>query len=435
MNSDESTHAPLKKGRKRWKWLLLAILVIVAALALYRVWGFTQKRSGTQRAARMEVPVQITPVVRKPLTYSIKVTGDILPLMQVDLFPKVSGYLERIDVHIGDSVRQGQVIAQIDRTDFLHKVKEMEAKVAQAKAQLAEIETGTRTEELRQAEEAVKQAQSRFDNAKLQHERIEALYKREVISKKERDVSDMEYTVAEAQLASSQQQLKLLREGARQEVRDASQAKLKEMEAILEQERDHLRDTTIVAPFRGEITRKCVDAGAFVSPSSPPTPLVNLVYTETLKIVANVLEKDIPLLKPGMKAKIQVDSYPGRVFEGRVEKINSALDLSTRTLQAEIYIPNSDRSLKPGMFSNVEVVLLEKPETLVIPREAILEAGSEMSVFVVEGKQAIRRPIVTGIEQDRFVEVRGGLKEGDQVVTRGQEAIRENTTIRVIEGS
>jgi HlyD family secretion protein len=140
--------------------------------------GFTQKRSGTQRAARMEVPVQITPVVRKPLTYSIKVTGDILPLMQVDLFPKVSGYLERIDVHIGDSVRQGQVIAQIDRTDFLHKVKEMEAKVAQAKAQLAEIETGTRTEELRQAEEAVKQAQSRFDNAKLQHERIEALYKR-----------------------------------------------------------------------------------------------------------------------------------------------------------------------------------------------------------------------------------------------------------------
>ena len=225
MNSDDRLNIPLKKGKKRWKWLLLAILVFVAALALYRVWGFTQKRSGTQRAARMEVPVQVIPVVGKPLTYSIKVTGDILPLMQVDLIPKVSGYLERIDVHIGDIVKQGQVIAQIDRTDFLHKVREIEAKVAQAKAQLAEIETGTRAEELRQAEEAVKQAQSRFDNAKLQHERIEALYKREVISKKERDVADMEYTVAEAQLASSQQQLKLLREGARQEVRDATQAK------------------------------------------------------------------------------------------------------------------------------------------------------------------------------------------------------------------
>jgi HlyD family secretion protein len=432
MNSDESTRAPLKKGKTRWKWLLTLVLVAVAALTLYRVWGFTQKRSGTQRAARMEVPVQVTPVVSKPLTYSIKVTGDILPLMQVDLFPKVSGYLERINVHLGDSVRQGQVIAQIDRTDFLQKVREIEAKVAQAKAQLTEIETGTRTEELRQAEEAVRQAQSRFENAKLQHERIEALYKREVISKKERDVADMEYTVSEAQLASSQQQLKLLREGARQEVRDATQAKLKEMEAILEQERTRLQNTLIVAPFRGEISRKYVDAGALVSSS---TPLVNLVHIEILKVIANVLEKDIPLLRAGMKAEIRVESYPDRIFEGRVEKINSALDLSTRTLQAEIWISNSNRSLKPGMFSNVEVVLLEKPQTLVIPREAILEAGSERSVFVVEGKQAVRRPITVGYEQDRMVEVLKGLNEGDQVVIKGQQSIKDGSTILIIGGS
>jgi membrane fusion protein (multidrug efflux system) len=178
-----------------------------------------------------------------------------------------------------------------------------------------------------------------------------------------------------------------------------------------------------------------VDAGAFVSPSSPPTPLVNLVHTEILKIVANVLEKDIPLLKPGMKAKVQVDSYPGRVFEGKVEKINSALDLSTRTLQAEIYILNSDRSLKPGMFANVEVVLLEKPQTLVIPREAVIEAGGEMSVFVVEGKQAFQKPITLGYEQDRLVEVLKGLNEGDQVVIKGQQLIKDGSTIRVIEGS
>ena len=435
MKDDDRHSIPLKKGKKPWKWLLLTILVVVAALALYRVWGFTQKRSGSQRAARMEVPVQVTPVIVKPLTYSIKVTGDILPLMQVDLFPKVSGYLERINVHIGDIVKQGQVIAQIEKTDFLHKVREIEAKVAQAKAQLTEIETGTRAEELRQAEEAVKQAQSRFENAKLHHERIEALYKREVISKKERDVADMEYTVAEAQLAASQQQLKLLREGARQEVRDATQAKLREMEAILEQERNRLKDTKIVAPFKGEISRKYVDAGAFVSPSSPSTPLVNLVHTETLKIIANVLEKDIPLLKPGMKAKIRVESYPGKVFEGRVEKINSALDLSTRTLQAEVYIPNSDRSLKPGMFANVEMVLLEKPQTLVIPREAVIETGSEMSVFVVEEKKAFRRSITIGYEQDPMVEVLKGLNEGDQVVIKGQQSIKDGFSIRVIEGS
>jgi len=432
MKGDEHPTFRSLKRQKPWRWIFLSVVVIIAALALYRGWSFTQKRSGTQRAARMEVPVQITPVINRSLTYSIKVTGDILPLMQVDLVPKVSGYLERIDVHIGDTVKEGQVIAQIDRTDFLNKVREIEAKVAHAKAQFTEIETGTRAEELRQAEEAVRQAQSRFENAKLQHERIEALYRREVISKKERDVSDMEYNVAEAQLAASQQQLKLLREGARQEVRDATQAKLKEMEAILEQEKTRLKDTKIIAPFRGEISRKYVDAGAFVSPS---TPLVNLVHTETLKIVANVLEKDIPLLKRGMKAKIRVESYPGRVFEGKVEKINSAIDISTRTLQAEVYIPNSDRSLRPGMFANVEMILLEKRQTLVVPREAVLEGGSEMSIFVVEGKQAVRRSITIGYEQDRMVEVLKGLTEGDQVVIKGQQSIKDGSTIRVIEGS
>jgi len=423
---------PLKKGGRKWKWFLLGAIVILAGLALYRGWGFTQKRTGTQRAARMEIPVQVTPVVSKPLTYSIKVTGNIMPLMQVDLFPKVSGYLERMDVHIGDVLKQGQVIAQIDQTDFLQKVREIEAKVAQAKAQLAELETGTRTEELRQAEEAVRQAQSRFENTKLQRERIEALYKREVISKKERDIADMEYTVTEAQLASSQQHLKQLRDGARQEVKDASQAKLKEMEAILEQEKTRLQNAKLVAPFRGEISRKYVDAGALVSPS---TPLVSLVHTETLKVIANVLEKDIPLLKTGMKARIQVESYPERAFEGKVEKINAILDLSTRTLQAEIYIPNPDRALKPGMFANVEVVLQEKPGALVIPREAVLEADGKAFVFVVEGKQATRKIVTLGYEKDRMVEVLKGLSEGNPVIIRGQLLIKEGSAIRVIEGS
>ncbi len=432
MNAEKGVTHSGKKWKKRGRWPLFLLLIVFLAVAIYQVWGFTQKRSKTQRAARLETPVQVTPVASKGLTYSIKITGDIAPLSQVDLFPKVTGYLERIDAHIGDVVKQGQVIAQIDRTDFVQKMREIEAKVVQAKAQLTELETGTRAEELRQAEEAVRQAQSRFENTKLQHERVEALHKREVISKKEHDTTDMEYAVAEAQLASSQQQLKLLREGARREVREVSQGKLREMEAILEQERTRLQNTRIVAPFRGEISRKYVDAGALVSPS---TPLVTLVHTETLKIVANVLEKDIPLLKTGMKAKIQVESYPGRVFEGKIEKINSSLDLSTRTLQAEIYIPNASRSLKPGMFSNVELVLLEKPQALIIPKEAVIEAGNERSVFVVEGKKAVRRLVTLGYEQDRSVEVLEGLNESDQVVIKGQQLIKDGSAIRVIEGS
>ena len=413
------------------KWIVLCVLVFIGASILYRGWGATERKSARNRVLQTEIPVQISPVIRKHLTYSLEATGDITPMMQIDLFPKVSGYLERIDVNLGDSVRQGQVIARIDQTEFLQKVKEAEAKVAQARAHLLELETGSRPEELRQAEEAVRQAQSRFDNARLQRERVEALFQKRVISKKEMDAAEMEYTVAEAQLAASQQHLKLIREGARQEVKEASQAKLKEMEAILAQEKIRLQNTVIAAPFHGEVSRRYVDVGALVSPS---TPLVILVHTETLKVVANVLEKDISLLKLGMKAKIKTESYPDKVFEGKIARISSALELATRTLQAEIYIDNPNRLLKPGMFARIEVILLEKPQALVIPRNAVIEEGGLKRIFVIAGNQAFRRSIVTGYEENEFVEVLEGVSEGDQVVVRGQESLKDRSAVRVIEG-
>jgi cobalt-zinc-cadmium efflux system membrane fusion protein len=407
-------------------------MVCVGGLILYRSWASTEKRSASQRVARGDIPVQVAPLTRQPMTYSLVANGDISPLMQVDLSPKVSGYLEKISVQIGDSVRQGQVIAQIDRAEFLQKVREVEAKVAQAKAAADEIEAGTRSEDIRQAEEAVKQAQSRYDNAKAQRERMEALYNRQIISKKDFDNADTECAVCDAQLSANQEKLKQLKEGARREVREGSRAKLKEMEAILAQEQIRLQNTQITAPFAGEIVKRNVDSGALVSPS---TPVVTLIHLETLKVVANVLEKDVGLITSGMKAKILTEAYPGKPFEGTVVRINKALDLATRTLQAEINIPNPGHLLKPGMFAKIEMVLKANPNALTIPKEAVLKEGGKEFVFAVEGNQAFRKPVVTGIEHERVIEIVEGVKEGDKIVVRGQESLKDRSTIRIVEGS
>jgi membrane fusion protein (multidrug efflux system) len=260
---------------------------------------------------------------------------------------------------------------------------------------------------------------------------MEALYQKQIISKKDFDNADTEYSVCEAQLVSSKVRLKQLREGARPEEREASRAKLKEMEAVLLQEQTRLQNTTITAPFSGEITRKYVDVGALVSPS---TPLVTLVHTETLKVVANILEKDISLVKPGMKVRIQTEAFPDRNFEGSIVRINSALDIATRTLQTEIHIPNAGRMLRPGMFAKIEIALSNRVGTLIIPRVAVVEEGKDRVVFVVENNQALRKTIVTGIEQDDIVEVRQGLNEGDRIVTKGQSSLKDRSAVRVVEG-
>ncbi len=431
MMQETHTKVPTGKARKRWRWLFLLVLALFAGLILYRAWASSQRRVSSQRLGRGEIPVEVSPAARQDLTYYFNATGDILPLMQVDLFPKVSGYLEKINVNLGDSVRQGQVVAQIDQKDFVHKVRETEAKVAQAKAALDEIEAGTRTEEIRQAEEAVKQAQSRFENAKTHRERMDALYKKQIISKRDFDNAETECSVFEAQLASSQERLKQLREGARSEERQGSRAKLKEMEAILAQELDRLHNTTITAPFTGEITRRYVDAGALVSPT---TPLVTLVHTETLKVVAYVLEKDISLVKVGMSVKIRTESYPDRTFEGKIVRINSALDVATRTLQAEIHIPNANRLLRPGMFAKMEIALSTRAGALTVPRVAVIEDGKDQVVFIVENGQAVRKPVVTGIEQGDKVEVLQGISEADRIVIKGQGSLKDRSPVRVVEG-
>ena len=427
----ENHSSILSKKRKTWRWIILIALVAVGGLILYRSWASTERRSASQRVARGDIPVQVSPVTRQNLTYSLVANGDISPLMQIDLSPKVSGYLEKIFVEMGDSVRQGQVIAQIDRAEFVQKVREVEAKVAQAKASADEIEAGTRSEDVRQAEEAVKQAQSRYDNAKAQRERMEALFKKQIISKKDFDNADTECAVCDAQLSSSQERLKQLKEGARQEVKEGSRARLKEMEAILAQEQIRLQNTQIVAPFAGEIIRRYVDGGSLVSSS---TPVVTLIHLETLKVVANVLEKDVGLVKPGMKAKILTEAYPEKPFEGTVVRINKALDLATRTLQAEINIPNPGHLLKPGMFAKVEMILKEKPDALTVPKDAVLREEGKEFVFVVEGNQAFRKPVLTGIERENLIEIVEGVKEGDKIVIRGQESLRDRSTIRIVEG-
>ena len=147
------------------------------------------------------------------------------------------------------------------------------------------------------------------------------------------------------------------------------------------------------------------------------------------------MEKDVPLLKTGMKARIRLEAYPDKLFEGRVERMNSALDLATRTIQTEVHIPNSNRMLKPGMFAKLEIILSEKPQALVVPGEAVLEERGARFVFLVKGSQAFRKEVITGIAQEQDLEILDGLKEGDRVIVKGQESTKDGASVRVTGGT
>ncbi len=406
---------------------LVGLLLLLGGVAAYR--GLARDRDGTRRPAR-EITVRVAEARRGPVRHVLSTTGDVLPLLQVDLTPKVSGTVAAVEVEIGQAVAAGQVIARLEQTEFQQRVAEAEAKVARAAARVAELNAGARPEEIRQAEETLRQAVSRRGNARLNRDRIRELFAGGAVSQRELDEAELAVTLTEAQQEAAEQSLALLRQGAHPEVRAAAEAELKEAQALLAQQRTQLAYSTLLAPFTGHITRRLVDPGATVGPT---TPIATLMTLGTVKVLLAVPERDTPLLTVRSPAIIRVDAFPGRKFPGRVARINSALDPSSRTLAAELHVANPEGLLLPGMFARAEATLLER-EGILIPNEAVLEEGGAEAVFVVEAGTAHRRPVETGYLQGALIEIRRGLTGGEAVVVAGQQGLRDGATVRLLQG-
>lgn len=407
----------------------VALLLLLGGVAAYRGLALPRDRDRTRRPAR-EITVRVAEAGRGPVRHVLSTTGDVLPLLQVDLTPKVSGTVAAVEVEIGQAVAAGQVIARLEQTEVQQRVAEAEAKVARATARVAELNAGARPEEIRQAEETLRQAVSRRGNARLNRDRFRELFTSGAVSQRELDEAELAVTLTEAQQEGAEQALTLLRQGARPEVRAAIEAELKEAQALLAQQRTQLAYSTILAPFAGHITRRLVDPGATVGST---TPIATLMTLGTVKVLLAVPERDAPLLTLRSPAIIRVDAFPGRTFPGRVARINSALDPLSRTLPAEIQVPNPEGLLRPGMFARTEATLLTR-EGILIPTEAVVEEGGAAAVFVVEAGTARRRPVETGYLQGALIEVRQGLAGGETVVVAGQQGLRDGAAVQILQG-
>lgn len=379
---------------KRYLWIAV-ILVLAGAVIGYR--ELSQglgKKPDRRSAVSREIPVKLTTVKKGPIAYILNTSGDVLPLMQVDVVSRVSGYVERIHFEIGDRVTAGQVVAMVDQREQRHRVAEDEAAVKVAEATLREKE-------------------SQLADAEKQAERARLLRQRDFISSQELDTAETKAHTAKAQ-------------------RELAQAQLAQREAALAQARYQLGLTHIVAPFNGVVTRRLIDPGAHVSTS---TPILTIAVPDPLKVILNIPEKDVSLVRVGMVTKLEIDAFAGRVFEGKIARLNSALDPSSRTLMAEVHVPNRDQLLKPGMFARVSLVLAESKDSLLVPVEAVVEEEGKGYVYSVVDGKAKQRSVTRGWTQNSFVAITRGLEEGEQIVVAGQHRLKPGMKVRVLEDS
>jgi membrane fusion protein, multidrug efflux system len=384
------------------KALILGIAAVVLALGLwlYLTPGAGDGASTAQAATgnpgggrgaggfRPTMTVEATTTKRLAVAERVMVVGNLIGAVTVDVVPKVSGRLETVAVRLGDSVRKGQLLATLEDRELREQVRQTEASLDVSKA-------------------TVRQREADLKNAQSNLERTRNLFTRSLIARQTLDDAEARYDAAVAQV-------------------DLARAQAAQAGARLEELRINLSNTRILSPVDGYVGSRRLDPGAFVGTNSAFLSVVDIHF---VRLVANLVEKDLRRIVTDMPAKVEVDAYPGEVFTGRVARLAPVLDPATRTAQMEVEVPNPASRLKPGMYARVQFVVLERADALTVPRNAMVEVDGARGVFVAEGKTARFRPVTSGIIDGEAVEITDGLADNSTVITLGSASLRDGDPI------
>jgi len=307
--------------------------------------------------------------------------GEVRPLYEVTLFAKVNGYLDKLMVDKGDSVKAGELIADID-------VPELRANLVKYKAEL----------ELAQAEYK-QMSEAAPSNA------IYVPASDTGPAKNSLDIASSRLTVAKSNVQYTETMLKY---------------------------------TRLTAPFDGVITHRYVDPGAYIPlPDATSTPetaaIVNLTDFKTLRLQVAVPETEVTHIKIGEPIRWTADDYPGEHFDGKVTRAYWALDKATKTMLTETQMPNPGMKLQPGMLVNARIGIEKKEDALLLPVQALIKEKTNSFVFIYQDGRVKKAPVQVGFNDGTNVEIVTGIKPADLAIVPGQQVLRDGQVVKATE--
>ena len=302
-------------------------------------------------------------VNRPPAVGSLILTGNV-EVRQVNLGFKVAGRIQSLKVDEGDSVADGQTLAQLEKIYFQDSIAQITAQRDQAKAAFAKMQAGNRLEEIAQAEATVNEREATLANAKITLERAEQLFKTNVGTRKAFDDAQATYREAEARLNSGREAMRLMKAGFRVEDINSARAQLAEREAALQVAQRQLADADLLAPSRGVVLTRVREAGAIVAAGE--TVFV-LSLTDPVWVRSYVSEVDLGRIKPGMEVSVRIDTPGTPLLKGRIGFISTTAEFTPKTVETQelrtalvyrirIIVPDTGDILRQGMPVTVSVV-------------------------------------------------------------------------------
>jgi RND family efflux transporter MFP subunit len=433
---------------RRQVWLPAAVLTVAAGC------GFMDNKprpSEVDRLPRLETAEP----ERYRLPVRIELSALVDAMEKADLCARVAGVVESLqlvpgkpEVDIGRRVAAGEPLLKLAVPDLEADKRHKEALLDQAEKQKQQtIEAqNVAAKELEEAREQEKKYQADFNRSREKHDRTTKLVQRGALqpemaeeTRSQLEAASAAWQAAKAMIASKQARL------------TATDADLKVAETRIKVSRAEVQRlevliayATIRAPFDGIITKRWVDRGAMVK--DPAIPLLTLMRTDTVRVVLDIPERDVPLVNAteqnpnpdgkGDPVELRLPALGARIFSGHITRIASALDPATRTMRTEMHLDNREGILRPGMYGTALVTLDQRDSALTVPSTALVRRGDKVEVFYVADPSgdpprgvARRLEVELGLDDGRRVEIKSGLSGKELIIAKGNGVVREGDAV------
>jgi RND family efflux transporter MFP subunit len=395
---DKSKKSVKGQHRRGGRLLALAGFLLLCAALAYGGWQYSlrEKDVATTTEHRREfVPkLRTATVAASPNTIAVSLPATTLAFAQANMFARVSGYIQRRNVDIGDRVKKGQLLVQIYAPEIEHQISQAEAQLAVSRAALV-------------------QAQANRDLAQITWDRDKPLVEKGWLAQQQGSVDQQ---TLKAQIAAV---------GVAQSTVNSQEAQLK----ILTQQRDYQQ---VTAPFDGIVTQRNVDVGDLVQgDAASGTFMFTVMRSDVIRTQVFVPQDQAIGLAPGVDADVRVPEIPSRTFAGSVTRIANALQPGSRTLLTEIDVPNPDGVLTPGMYCTVELKIPRKTLSLLVPAQAVIFDSHGMQVAVVVDGAVSLHKIAVVRDFGTQLEVNDGVKQGDRVILNPPAGLTNGSPVRV----
>jgi RND family efflux transporter MFP subunit len=370
------------------------------------------KDPGEMGASPAGVSVGVIKIIRKDVGRTLTVSSELVPFQEIDVFAKESGFVKDLNVDYGSRVQKDQVLATLEIPELQLQVKEDDAAVENATAQIPH------------AQEELNRVQAQQKVLQLQYDRLNGVSQSKpgLVAQQEVDDSQGRALASAAQVEAAKSNLQ-----SAESVLAAAEAKREHDQALFDYSK-------ITAPFAGVVTQRFANLGTLMqagtSSSTQAQPLVRLSQDDLYRLVIPVPESYVKFIHLGDAVSVNVPSL-SRTFPGKVARFSVDVREDTRTMHTEVDVPNPSRMLLPGLYAEATITLEKKDDAIAVPLQAVDQDSNQTSVDVVDSSGKIeRRQIVLGIQTATDGEVLSGLQEGELVVVSDRSGLKAGQAVQ-----